>query len=101
MKGVIDTSKAHAARMYDYFLNGKDNFGADRETANKALKAWPAIRTASREKPGVPRPGRPLPGRRRGHHPVPGHRLGTAWRGQRARGRVGRDAERPRRVRGQ
>lgn len=46
---VVDTSKPHAARMYDYFLNGKDNFAADRETADKALKAWPAIRTASRE----------------------------------------------------
>src|SRR5690348_11192095 len=29
--------------------SGKDNFAADRETANKALEAWPAIRTASRE----------------------------------------------------
>jgi S-adenosyl methyltransferase len=45
----IDTSKPHAARMYDYFLGGKDNFAADRETAGKALEAWPAIRTASRE----------------------------------------------------
>jgi hypothetical protein len=46
---TIDTSKAHAARMYDYFLNGKDNFAADREVANKALQAWPAIRAAARE----------------------------------------------------
>jgi hypothetical protein len=45
----IDVSKPHAARMYDYFLGGKDNFAADRETANKALEAWPAIRTAARE----------------------------------------------------
>jgi hypothetical protein len=45
----IDTSKPHAARMYDYFLGGKDNFAADRETAQKALAAWPAIRVASRE----------------------------------------------------
>ena len=45
----VDTSRAHAARMYDYFLGGKDNFAADRETANKAMEAWPAIRTASRE----------------------------------------------------
>jgi hypothetical protein len=35
--------------MYDYFLSGKDNFAADRETANKALAAWPALRTAARE----------------------------------------------------
>jgi hypothetical protein len=45
----IDTSKPHSARMYDYFLGGKDNFAADREVADKAMKAWPAIRTASRE----------------------------------------------------
>jgi S-adenosyl methyltransferase len=45
----IDTSKPHSARMYDYFLGGKDNFAADRETADKAMKAWPAVRTASRE----------------------------------------------------
>ena len=45
----IDTSTPHSARMYDYFLGGKDNFAADRETANKALKAWPAMRTAARE----------------------------------------------------
>src|ERR1700742_5131309 len=35
--------------MYDYFLGGKDNFAADRETAGKALEAWPAMRTAARE----------------------------------------------------
>jgi S-adenosyl methyltransferase len=45
----IDTSKPHSARMYDYFLSGKDNFAADRETADKALEAWPAMRTAARE----------------------------------------------------
>src|SRR5215813_12691889 len=45
----IDTSKPHSARMYDYFLGGKDNFAADRDTASKALEAWPAMRTAARE----------------------------------------------------
>ena len=45
----IDTSKPHTARIYDYFLGGKDNFAADRETAERALKAWPAARTAARE----------------------------------------------------
>jgi S-adenosyl methyltransferase len=45
----IDTSRPHSARMYDYFLAGKDNFAADRETAQKALAAWPAMRTAARE----------------------------------------------------
>jgi hypothetical protein len=45
----IDTSKPHPARMYDYLLGGKDNFAADRETAQRALQAWPTIRTAARE----------------------------------------------------
>jgi SAM-dependent methyltransferase len=45
----IDTSKPHSARIYDYYLGGKDNFAADRETAVKAMKAWPPIRMAARE----------------------------------------------------
>jgi len=45
----VDTSKAHSARIYDYYLGGKDNFAADRETAIKAMEAWPPIRTGARE----------------------------------------------------
>jgi len=30
----IDTTVAHAARRYNYWLGGKDNFEADRATAN-------------------------------------------------------------------
>jgi len=45
----IDTTKPHSARMYDYFLNGKDNYAADRETAEKAIASWPSVRTAVRE----------------------------------------------------
>jgi hypothetical protein len=29
----IDISRPHSARMYDYYLGGKDNFAIDRETA--------------------------------------------------------------------
>ncbi|MGE5133355.1 MAG: SAM-dependent methyltransferase [Gemmatimonadota bacterium] len=46
---TIDTSKPHPARMYDYYLGGKDNFAIDRETAEKALQAVPTIRTGARE----------------------------------------------------
>jgi hypothetical protein len=49
MPPEIDTSKPHPARIYDYFIGGKDNFAADRETGMKSLKAWPGIRTAARE----------------------------------------------------
>ena len=31
----IDTSVAHPARIYDYWLGGKDNFAADREAGVK------------------------------------------------------------------
>ena len=46
---IFDASKPHSARIYDYLLGGKDNFAADRETAEAALKSWPAVRTAVRE----------------------------------------------------
>ena len=49
MKPKIDTTKPHSARMYDYFLGGKDHFATDRETAQKAMASWPAVRTAVRE----------------------------------------------------
>jgi hypothetical protein len=35
--------------MYDYYLGGKDNYQADRVTAEQAMKSWPAVRTAVRE----------------------------------------------------
>jgi hypothetical protein len=45
----IDTSRPHAARVYDYYLGGKDNFAADREMAARAQDSWPTIRTSARE----------------------------------------------------
>ena len=33
--------KPHPARMYDYYLGGKDNFEADREAADRALSVVP------------------------------------------------------------
>jgi trans-aconitate methyltransferase len=40
----IDTSRAHQARIYDYWLGGKDNFAVDREAAQQALAAYPGLR---------------------------------------------------------
>jgi hypothetical protein len=37
----IDTSVAHPARMYDYYLGGKTHFAADREAAGKVLAVLP------------------------------------------------------------
>jgi S-adenosyl methyltransferase len=45
----IDTSKPHPARMYDYYLGGKNHFAADRETAEKGLATWQSGRVAARE----------------------------------------------------
>jgi len=42
----IDTTKAHPARIYDAWLGGKDNFAADREAAELALQAYPALAEA-------------------------------------------------------
>jgi hypothetical protein len=39
----IDTSVAHPARVYDYWLGGKDNFAADREAAEEVIAIRPAI----------------------------------------------------------
>ncbi|MFJ8475530.1 SAM-dependent methyltransferase [Kitasatospora sp. NPDC094011] len=38
----------HSARMYDYFLGGKDNFAVDREAAERVLTVFPTMRTAVR-----------------------------------------------------
>ena len=45
----IDVSRPHTARMYDYYLGGKNHFAADREIAEKTLAAFPSVRTAARE----------------------------------------------------
>ena len=45
----IDTSRPHPARVYDYFIGGKNNFAADRETADKVLRRSPNARIAPRE----------------------------------------------------
>jgi len=39
----LRTDEPHPARLYDYFLGGKDNFAADREAAAKVLEIFPSI----------------------------------------------------------
>jgi hypothetical protein len=39
----FDTSVAHIARVYDYWLGGKDNFEADRIAGEEALAAYPDL----------------------------------------------------------
>ncbi len=40
---TFDTSVAHIARVYDYWLGGKDNYAADRKAGDAALQAYPYI----------------------------------------------------------
>jgi S-adenosyl methyltransferase len=40
---LFGTDVPHIARIYDYWLGGKDNFAADREAAEKAMVATPTI----------------------------------------------------------
>jgi hypothetical protein len=44
----IDTSVAHPARVYDYWLGGSNNFAADREAAERVLAATPGLRSRVR-----------------------------------------------------
>jgi hypothetical protein len=40
----IDVSVAHPARVYDYWLGGKDNFAADRIAGDRVLAVTPGLR---------------------------------------------------------
>jgi hypothetical protein len=46
--GQLDVSKPHSARRYDYWLGGKDNFSADRESGDAIAQQFPWVRTAAR-----------------------------------------------------
>jgi hypothetical protein len=45
----IDTTVAHPARRYNYFLGGKDNFEADRISGDDAIANFPTIKIAAIE----------------------------------------------------
>jgi S-adenosyl methyltransferase len=40
---AFDTSTAHIARVYDYWLGGKDNYAADRAVGDQVRQAYPNI----------------------------------------------------------
>jgi hypothetical protein len=44
----IDTSRPHPARMYDYYLGGRDNYEVDREAAQRVVDVLPDIIPAAR-----------------------------------------------------
>ncbi|MEO3870027.1 SAM-dependent methyltransferase [Nonomuraea sp. B12E4] len=45
----IDVTRPSVARMYDYYLGGKDNFEIDREAVRRVEKAMPEIRQLAQE----------------------------------------------------
>ncbi len=45
---TFDVSVAHPARIYDYWLGGKDNFAADRVAAEEVLTVMPAMAQIAR-----------------------------------------------------
>ena len=88
---ALDTSVAHPARVYDYWLGGKDNFAADREAAEQVIAVNPILVL-----PGV-RANRAFLGRAvrlpgwRGRDPaVPRPRHRAADRGEHPPGGAGR-----------
>src|SRR5690349_2686123 len=48
MSDRFDSGVAHPARRYNYWLGGKDNFAADRESGDLLAKSYPAARIAAR-----------------------------------------------------
>lgn len=44
----IDTSRAHTARVYDYWLGGKNNYEVDAAMAERVAQVWPGVRRAAR-----------------------------------------------------
>jgi hypothetical protein len=45
---MIDTSVPHVARVYDYWLGGKNNYAVDREAGDEAIRAYPDMRSSVR-----------------------------------------------------
>ena len=59
----IDTSVAHIARVYDYWLGGKDNFSADRESGERGRRRHPCVHVSGVENRGfLPAPYDTWPG---------------------------------------
>ncbi|WP_405800566.1 SAM-dependent methyltransferase [Streptomyces halstedii] len=51
----IDTTRPHPARMYDWFLGGKDNYPVDEELGRQLLRLQPEIKQFARHNRGFMR----------------------------------------------
>jgi O-methyltransferase involved in polyketide biosynthesis len=45
----IDSTVPHTARVWNYFLGGKDNYAVDREAGDRVIAVYPQIRVNARE----------------------------------------------------
>jgi S-adenosyl methyltransferase len=60
----VDTSVPHIARVYDYWLGGKDNFAVDRAAAEQVMQTFPDILVSVRaQRAFLGRAGRSWPRR--------------------------------------
>jgi hypothetical protein len=90
----IDSGVPHSARIWNYWLGGKDNYPADREAGDQVPRNLPGHhRRRPRRRQFLP--GRAVPGRRRRDPPVPRHRHRPAHRAQHPRDRPGRSRRSP------
>jgi hypothetical protein len=44
----VDTTRPHPARMYDYYLGGRDNYEVDRDAAERVIASSPRTRESAR-----------------------------------------------------
>jgi S-adenosyl methyltransferase len=51
---MFDTSRPHMARVYDFWLDGKDNYAADRAAAEQVAAAYLDLRAAVRAQRAFP-----------------------------------------------
>ena len=63
MNDRIRTDIAHNARVWNYWLGGKDNYEVDRAVGDQVAGMLPEHRRHRPRRPGVPRPAVTLPGR--------------------------------------
>ncbi len=98
---TFDTSVAHVARVYNYWLGGKDNFAADRAAGERAIQAFPNVVLSARANRAFLARAVRFLSRRSGYPPVPGHRDRHSLGEQHARGRPGGGAGIPDRLCGQ
>jgi hypothetical protein len=49
---MVDETRVHSARRYNYWLGGKDHFAVDRESAELIASAFPTVRTMAVENRG-------------------------------------------------